>query len=204
MQHFLEVKALSVVERWLLKAARWLVAGYTEDLPENLLSLLLSSLLTLLHIIDHLLGLLLLLPLLLEAATEAALQLFEIAWRLGDHSNVCLIVDCLGVVVSNVLMMIIVSIVGPKEACGRERLIADHAIARLETWLRNVEISSSLLLLHLVLLSEDKARLLIEHVWRFRRLELRLGTAIDQAREVNLLGLLLLLRRGNVLNEALL
>ena len=53
-----------------------------------------------------------------------------------------------------------------KEASWCERLLADHAIARLETGLGNVEITGSLLLLRgsLVLLSEDKARLLEEHV----------------------------------------
>jgi len=61
--------------------------------------------------------------------------------------------------------MIIVTIVD-KEASWSERLLADHAIARLETGLGNVEITSGLLLLHgsLVLLGEDEARLLEEHV----------------------------------------
>jgi hypothetical protein len=62
--------------------------------------------------------------------------------------------------------MIVVDIVGHQEASWCERLIADHAVASLEAGLRNVEINSRLLLLHgsLILLSEDKAGLLEEHV----------------------------------------
>jgi len=43
-----------------------------------------------------------------------------------------------------------------------------------------------------------------EHVWGFWLLGLRLGRAVYEAREVNLLGLLGLRRRGNILDEALL
>ena len=101
--------------------------------------------------------------------------------------------------------MIVVYIVRPQEASWCERLIADHAVASLEAGLRSVEITSRLLLLHgsLILLSEDKAGLLEEHIGGFWCLCLRLGNAVYEAREVNLLGLLGL-RWGNILDEALL
>ena len=75
----------------------------------------------------------------------------------------------------------------------------------LEAGLRSVEIASRLLLLHdsFILLSEDKAGLLEKHVGWFWCLCLRLGNAVYEAREVNLLWLLGL-QWGNILDEALL
>lgn len=149
----------------------------------------------------------------MEAAAEAALQLLEVAGRLGDQTTGRRLGS------SSIGSLVAAGadgdvVVGAKEAGGREGLIIDaNAIARLETWLGNVEVAGSLLLLQgsLVLLGVDEAGLLEEHVGRFGLMGLRrLGNAIYKAGEVNLLGLLLGLllvlrrRRRNVLDEALL
>jgi len=143
VQHFLEMQAFFVIQSRLLwvVAVQW-CAGYAENLPKHLLSLLFSGLLALLYIAGSLLE---------ESLAEAALHLLEVARRLGNAG--------LSVVACHVLLL--------KEASWCERLLADHAVARLEAGLRNVEVTSSLLLVlrgSLVLLGEDKARLLEEHV----------------------------------------
>lgn len=89
VQHFLEVQAFPVIQRRLLNVAvvgQWR-GGNAKDLPENLLSLLFCGLLALLQIVDHVLLRSLQLLLLVEAAAEAALQLLEVAGRLGDQTT---------------------------------------------------------------------------------------------------------------------
>lgn len=161
VQHFLEMKAFSMVQSGLLRvgAVQW-CAGNAENLPQDLLSLLFSGLLALLKIFDQLVLLAGSLLLLEESAAKAALELLEVAGRLWNAG--------LSVSGNNVLLMIIVDIVWSKETGWCERLVADHAIAGLEARLRNVEIAGGrLLLLHggLILLSEHEAGLLEEHVW---------------------------------------
>ena len=135
----------------------------------------------------------------MEAAAEAALELLEVAGRLW---NACLSI------VGNSLLVVIVDIARSQEASWCERLVivANHAVASLEAGLGNVEVTASCLLLLLVhgsfiLLGEDEAGLWEEHVGGFGLLRV---LTVQEARKVDLMRLLGLLRRGNILDEALL
>lgn len=105
----------------------------------------------------------------MELAESASELLESQVRRLGDGANEAAI--DLSLVMGHLLELVgllrglAIETRRAKEASGRERLVADQAVALVEAGLRDIEISRLEWLLHgLVLLSLDEAGLLEEHV----------------------------------------